>query len=187
MSGSAERHSIGIPLLRKIDNLLGNIETWLSVIVFVIMLTLMVVQVIFRYFLQIGIPWVEELIRFLFVATSFIAAAYLSKDRDHIVIDIINTPIYGIQDDRKRLLTDRRFWLIADFISLIITILITYRCHIFTRNMLRTHQYSPSMEVPMFAVTIFMEIGFALMATHYLIKTIDGTYFFLKTDKENIK
>jgi TRAP-type C4-dicarboxylate transport system permease small subunit len=174
MSGGSVKQVTCVPILGKIDNMLGQAEKFFSVLVFICMLALMILQVVCRYFLKIGVPWVEELIRFMFIATSFVAAAYLSKDRDHIVIDIINTPIFAITNGEKKGIVDRSFWLVADLLSLFITVLVTYRCHIFTRSMYRTHQYSPSMQVPIYTITLFMEIGFVLMIIHYLIKVIDG-------------
>jgi TRAP-type C4-dicarboxylate transport system, small permease component len=182
--GIPKRHVPGIPLLDRIDGALCKAEKLFSVSVFVVMLTLMVVQVIFRYFLKIGIPWVEELIRFMFVATSFVAAAHLSQDRDHIAIDIINAPIRAIPDERRRERVDRSLWMLADIISLVVTYFLVLRCHHFTRNMFRTHQISPSMEVEMYIVTAFMELGFVLMAIHYLIKVLNGVYIAAKARRE---
>ncbi|MDI9479328.1 MAG: TRAP transporter small permease subunit, partial [Bacillota bacterium] len=62
-------------MIAKIDKLnksLVSIEYGVTIPLFLVMVTLMFVQVIFRYFLESPLPWSEEVIRYLFIATTYL-------------------------------------------------------------------------------------------------------------------
>ena len=170
---SLKESTINIPILNTIDKTFVKAERIFAVTTFCIMLIIMIMQVIARYFLQIPTPWAEEVIRFLFVMTTFISAAVLTQERDHIAIDVIVTPIENIKDTTKREKTNRFLWLFADIVSCVIACIITYRVHLYTMAMMRTSQESPALQWPMAPIVMFMEIGFILMSIHYLIKIIN--------------
>lgn len=53
---------------------------------FVFMLLCAVMQVLFRYVLQISVPWTEEAARFAMIFVTFWGAATAMRDREHITI-----------------------------------------------------------------------------------------------------
>jgi TRAP-type C4-dicarboxylate transport system permease small subunit len=65
------------------DNTLDTIIT----IVFVFMLLATIMQVVFRYVLQISVPWTEEAARFALIFVTFWGAATALRERDHIAIN----------------------------------------------------------------------------------------------------
>jgi TRAP-type transport system small permease protein len=46
-------------------------------------------QVLFRYVLQLSVPWTEELARLLFVATVLLGMALATRRHEHIVVDFL--------------------------------------------------------------------------------------------------
>ena len=46
-------------------------------------------QVLFRYVLQISVPWTEELARILFIITMFLGIAIAIREEEHIVVDFL--------------------------------------------------------------------------------------------------
>jgi TRAP-type C4-dicarboxylate transport system permease small subunit len=73
----------------SIDKVLATILKTLIVILAAAMLTLMLIQVIFRYFLFIPSPWSEDLARLALVWTTFLASALGIRNLEHPKIDIL--------------------------------------------------------------------------------------------------
>ena len=78
--------------------IVGRADLWLERIgstiltaLFLVMTTLGFVQVICRYFLEFPLYWSEELIRYLFVWTTFLGAGVATAQGLHIEIDILST------------------------------------------------------------------------------------------------
>jgi TRAP-type C4-dicarboxylate transport system permease small subunit len=46
-------------------------------------------QVLFRYVLQISVPWTEELARILFIQTMFFGIAIAIRENEHIIVDFL--------------------------------------------------------------------------------------------------
>lgn len=154
----------------KFENILCGIEEIITISVFVVMLALMVFQVIFRYVLKLPLPWSEELIRYLFVITSFFGAAIASSERSHIEINLMETIINLTKDAKKRQVFTNISWLIADCISFVILVIFSYYSYGYLQRMLLTQQKSSAMEMPVWWIISAMFVGAVLMAIHYICK-----------------
>jgi TRAP-type C4-dicarboxylate transport system permease small subunit len=73
------------PILKVIENSLE----WITMIGFSGMLLATIGQVIFRYVLEISVPWTEELARILFIITMFLGIAIAIREDEHIVVDFL--------------------------------------------------------------------------------------------------
>jgi TRAP-type C4-dicarboxylate transport system permease small subunit len=60
-----------------------------AVVAFLVMCISLILQVVFRYVLQIVAPWTEELARFACIWSTFLGAAICYEERAHIKIDFI--------------------------------------------------------------------------------------------------
>ena len=60
-----------------------------NVCLFIIMIVTTLSQVVFRYFLEVPVPWTEELARALFQITSLLGIAFAYKEREHIIVDFL--------------------------------------------------------------------------------------------------
>ena len=63
----------------------------ISVIVFVVMVLVVLLQVFARYVLKVSVPWTEELSRLLFIYVGFTGTAIATRENELIVVDILLT------------------------------------------------------------------------------------------------
>lgn len=65
----------------------------LEEIILVIMMTaatvIVAAQVVTRYVFQVPLPWSEEIARYLFIWLVWLGAAFATKERRHIIIDVV--------------------------------------------------------------------------------------------------
>lgn len=60
-------------------------------VMFAAMIAATLGQVLFRYFLQISVPWTEEAARALFVMANLTGIAIAYREREHIIVDFLFT------------------------------------------------------------------------------------------------
>jgi TRAP-type C4-dicarboxylate transport system permease small subunit len=164
-----------IPWLTWIEEKLASVEVFLTFLAFLPMLLLMVVQVIYRYVLHIALPWSEELIRYMFVAASFLGAALVSKERSHISIDVFDSLLELIKEHKTRETINYVIWLFADIVTLGILLVFGWLTYKYFNTMRVTEQISPAMEMPVAIVVGIMLLGVCLMILHYAVKIINNT------------
>lgn len=68
---------------------LGKIEKWLIVVVFMIATGAVVFQIINRNVLHVQAAWTEELARYLVIWVSLLAGAYAFRSQEHIFVDAV--------------------------------------------------------------------------------------------------
>lgn len=61
----------------------------ISVIVFVLMVLVVLLQVFARYVLKTSVPWTEEMSRLLFIYVGFTGTAIATRENELIVVDIL--------------------------------------------------------------------------------------------------
>lgn len=69
---------------RKVDYV--NIITILA---FIVMVIVVLLQVIFRYVMRISVPWTEEFARYLLILITFVGGALAVRDKQHIAVTAI--------------------------------------------------------------------------------------------------
>lgn len=77
----------------------------LTVVTFAAMIVLMFVQVFFRYVIHASLSWSEEIMRFLFIFTSYCGASCCTYEHKHVVIDFLGTilkKIYPDSEDKRK-------------------------------------------------------------------------------------
>jgi len=151
-------------------------ENFFMIITFLSMLLLMVAQVIARYVLLISLPWCEELIRFLFIVSSFFGLAVASKEGRHIEVDIKSTILRNlIKDNIWRQKIDRVLQLTASAVSMCVLGVFSYLVYGFLDMIILTDQRSPAMGMSLKWVVGAMFLGAFLSMFHYAIKTFVDT------------
>lgn len=71
-------------MLKKIDE---HLEDILLVFLLSLMSIIIFIQVIMRYLMRNSLSWSEELARYLFIWSIYLAVSYAAKERKHIKID----------------------------------------------------------------------------------------------------
>jgi TRAP-type C4-dicarboxylate transport system permease small subunit len=71
---------------------LGRFDTallWLAMAAFIVMMLAVLGQILFRYVLELSVPWTEELARLLFVQSMLIGMALAIRRHEHIIVDFL--------------------------------------------------------------------------------------------------
>ena len=66
-----------------------NLERWLCLAFYVMVVTVLCLEVLQRFGLRFSTIWGEEIARYCFIYLAWIGAAYAVKDRAHLRIDIL--------------------------------------------------------------------------------------------------
>lgn len=76
---------LGGALLAGLDRAL----LWLAMVAFIAMMLAVLGQILFRYVLELSVPWTEELARLLFVQSMLIGMALAIRRHEHIIVDFL--------------------------------------------------------------------------------------------------
>ncbi|WP_286973940.1 TRAP transporter small permease [Acetomicrobium sp. UBA5826] len=147
---------------------LTRMEEIVSVTVFLVMLSIMVIQVLYRYVLRLPLPWSEELARFLFVITTFFGAAIASNEKSHIEINLIDPISQFIKSERHREAFIKVVQVIGNMISLAVVCTLAYYSVKYAYFLTITNQVSPAMGLQLSWIVCAMVVGLILMCIHYL-------------------
>ncbi|NLB52410.1 MAG: TRAP transporter small permease [Syntrophomonadaceae bacterium] len=173
--------------LNKFNNFLGSIEYAITVPIFLAMLTLMFVQVIFRYFLESPLPWSEEIIRYAFIASSYLGGAIATMEREHIEINFIEIMLEKVKNTNPqkhaqiiKIANAARDLLAAFFLSMVV-----YQTYLLVADQFNYSMVSPAAQVPMWIVTGFMLLGLIMMIIHSLLNVVLNLNGYGKTGYED--
>lgn len=159
--------------IKKFNDTLGSIEYAVTVPIFLIMLTLMFVQVIFRYFLKSPLPWSEELIRYCFIASTFLGGAIATMEREHIEINFITV---FFEKHRSNPVKFDRMVKVAnvfrDLVAGAFLSLVVYQSWYLVSDQLNYNMLSPAAQLPLWIVTGSMLLGLILMVVHCLLNIV---------------
>ena len=117
-------------------------------------LTLVLLQVFFRYVLNESLFWAEEAVRFSMVWSVLLGSAVVARDRAHIRIDVFES----LLPPRMR----RGFDLALDLLMIAFAIVLAVTGWQFVGRSLM--QSSPALNVPMWIVYVAVPIGAMLQA-----------------------
>lgn len=113
---------------------------------------LIFINVIYRYILKSGIPWCEELTRFMFISTIFFTLNIMVANKAALRVDILDNALHGT----------------AKFVlERIIALLTLVALAVFTLSGIQLVQagslsVSPSMRIPMYYVYALLPLGYLL-------------------------
>ncbi|RJX75683.1 TRAP transporter small permease [Vibrio sinensis] len=137
----------------KIITKMELIEKYLSIFLFLLMLSVIAIQILSRYFFSFAIPWTEELSRWLYIYIVFIGASEAISRRDHIAIDMLPNRL----GDKAGLLLD----IFIHGVFAVIAVIIVHYGYIFAERMDRLG--SVTMDVQMSALYGAVPVGFLLV------------------------
>lgn len=72
-------------------NYLNKLEDYLGIILVFGLAFLLAIQVIFRYVFSHPLGWTEELARYVFIWMIFVGAVIVSREREHVRIELLKT------------------------------------------------------------------------------------------------
>jgi len=117
------------------------------------LVTIVFVQVLFRYVVQTSLPWTEEMARYLFVWLVFIAASVCVKKEAHLGIDVV------VVHFSPRV--QRHLYTLSLMASLVFSIVVVYKGYdLLTRS---GSQISPMLHIPMSLVYVIIPISYMVI------------------------
>jgi len=161
-------------LAQKLELGLVFVEKLLLCVLFWVLIVVIAVQVICRYWLYIPTPWAEEVARFTFVWVVYVGASVATFHREHITIDVAH-PLYGmlfrIRDPRRI----ERFLILVNFI-LVVPFLayLTYLNGQYLSSIARLGQLSPAVHINMLIPMSAILVGSGLMLLHAITDCLRG-------------
>lgn len=153
--------------LEKIVERMVGIEYWFVVPVFTVMLAIMFIQVIFRYFLEMPLSFSEELARFLFVAATFVGATIATAERGHIEINFTEMSIVKLAKTQAGRIKAGIFMnVVRDVGTIICLCFVTWQTFTLVLDQRLMGGVSTAMSFPFWIVTGIMFIGLFLSILH---------------------
>lgn len=147
--------------LKQLDN---NFEEWISFVLFSLMVIVIFLQVIFRFFLNYSLDWTEELSRYTFITLVYFSAAVAVKRNRHLRTESL---VQALPKKVKKWIN-----IFSDVIWLAFTVLMIKLSFNATMTILETGQQSPVLNVVMGYVYAVVPIGFTLMSLRIIQQII---------------
>jgi len=155
--------------LEKFISALTKLEYYVTTPLFLIMLSIMFIQVIFRYALQQPLPWSEESARFLFVASTFLGAAIATAERGHIEINFTELTINKIAKTHAGKMRGAiGMNILRDLGAILCLSLVGWQTYLLVADQFSSKSVSTAMGFPFWIITGIMLLGFALSILHSL-------------------
>lgn len=140
-------------MAKKVENYLYMGVKWTAVLMFLLMVSLCILQVICRYVLKLSLSFTEELSRFLFIWVTFLGTAMALKKHQHVKMDLL----VSVFPARIRKAVEQS---VGAFTVFIYGILIYSGIGVMEKTM---DQTSAAMNFPMGLVYAAVPVSFAVM------------------------
>lgn len=145
---------IGASIMQRALKSLNSFELVLANVSLLLLVAMLALQVFFRYVLETGLSWSEELSRFCFVWFVYISASLAAQKGTHIRVTVLTSFFPGGQ--RYCLLLADTIWIVFNACVVVAGILLLQR-------MFKHPIYSTSLFLPLSYVYAVIPISHALM------------------------
>jgi C4-dicarboxylate transporter DctQ subunit len=154
-----------VSFLKKLDEYWASVERTFIVIALIMMTVVVFLQVVLRYVFDAGIPWAEELARYLMVWAGFLGGSLATRERRHIAIDII--PRLLPKQSAIQQLAVRFTYLVAS----VFCFFLFYVGYNFVSRSMAIGRISQSMHIPMWIVQAIIPVSAFFMGLRFLAIT----------------
>lgn len=156
--------------------IIRNLDEVISGAFLVLVIGLIVVNVILRYFFNFILNWAEELATLSFVWCVFVGAASAYKTNQHVAIDVLVNllpkPIRKIME------------ILIDLFVFVLCLGVTYLSVIIVMN--SANKPTPILKLPYSYVNFSMTVGFGLMAVYAGVHLVNKFKYTKKLEKTEI-
>ena len=164
-------------VLKKIYDAFDKAVSAVIVILMVLILTLVSLQVVFRFILHKSMGGFEELPVFLLLSMVWIAGILVAKRNDHVKIDLLTG---AIQNPSAAAALSAAMSLITAVCSALYTAL----CWTFVMNAIKHCTLSPALRFPMWYVYAVTLVASGFNTLFFTINTIADVYHIFKPVSE---
>jgi len=119
----------------------------------------MFINVVLRYVFKAGLPWSEELIRYLIIWATFIGIGLNARKNAHVSIDFFAA---FLSKKNQRYMT-----LFADLVSIVFCVMMIFYSFETVSKQMATAQKSPALQLPFYLVYFCLPLGFGLGALRF--------------------
>jgi len=137
-----------------------NLEEVISIILFIVMTTLIFLQILFREFADFALDWTEELGRYSFIWLVYFSASLAVKHNRHLKIEFIETILPNK--------ISKWYSVLAQIVWLAFSLIMVKEGYSVAMNILNSGQTSASVGLTMGYVYMIVPIGFGLMSFRIL-------------------
>ena len=161
-------------MITKVNDAFYKVEKTITWIAFAIMLGLLLIQVFCRYLFEMPLAWAEEMVRYTYIAVSFLGAAVAMRERTHISIDILPSLLENkIKDPAKR-----KFWLdtldvFASIVQMVFFVFISIWMLEYNIDLDVKNQITTANQWPMWIMCLPVTVSCMLMAFHGLLNALE--------------
>ena len=137
----------------------GKVEYFLVAVMIAVMAIVNFLQVVFRYVIEGSLPWSEELLRFLFVWTTFLGAGIGVRKGAHLGLTII---VNNLPPKLKKFVVFINYLICIAFSAIIGMLglsVVSMQAEFNVR--------SSAMVLPMYWISLAIPVSFALIILHF--------------------
>ena len=173
-------------IARKINNGFCIVERQIVWVMFVIMLALLLAQVLCRYVFSMPLAWADEMVRYVYIATSFLGATIAAGENSHIQINILPAILAKpIKDENKRNLVLDYFNIVAYAVTIVFFVFITMWMINYNIDIMNKNQITTSNRWPMWLMCLPVTISCGLMGIQYVLNFIEALIDIVQRHKIN--
>ncbi len=144
------------------SRIFDKLEEYLLVGSLAVLVFLVFLQVVMRYFFAMSLTWSEEIARFLFLWMVWLGAAYAAKRRAHLKIEAFTQKL----SPRNK----KRIDLLSLVIWILFTIFLVWKGGQLTAHLIRRDQLSPVLGISMAWIYAAVPTGAGLMLFRLLFQ-----------------
>jgi len=152
--------------MKKVNWLLDNIEKWVCIVLFCIILVVVMISIIARS-ASISVAWTEELARYCFVWLIYIGSIKAVRERKHLKVDVLSVLV------KRR--GEYIFALINSISSIIFWGIMTYFTIFTLQKFVKIPQYSAALNLNMIVMYSAPLTGGILSLVHYIQVIFEDT------------
>lgn len=150
--------------LTRIQAVLSKVQYFFLILIFVTMITIMIAQVFWRYFLELPLTWSEEIARYLFIIVTYLGASIAVYEKSHIEINITEFLINNFIKNKKNILKINKIIdVIRNAAVLALSSIFSYYCFIYALEDYQFNQVSTSVGLPLYLVSGFIFLSMVVI------------------------
>jgi len=159
--------------IKRLNDYAVKVQSYLLIAMFLVLLALMLIQVLYRYFLELPLPWSEEMARYVFVIVTYLGASIAVSNNSHIEInvrDLLVGKLFKSKGRRER--WDKILSLAAEFVTFAIAGIISYEFVFMVTDDYTFDQVSTASGFPMYLVSGFVLVCLVMLTVHCLFRVV---------------
>ncbi len=159
--------------IKRLNDYAVTVQSHLLVVMFIVLLALMLIQVVYRYFLELPLPWTEEMARYVFVIVTYLGASIAVSNNSHIEINVRDLLLDKfLNSKRLREHWNKTLSLVCELVTFTIAVIISYEFVFMVTDDYTFDQVSTALGFPMYLVSGFVLVCLMMLTMHCLFRVV---------------